>query len=962
MKRIERLLSMGLLLLLFSCRPAGLTRNALTAATAVPDSIRLIQNGQPLPLLVSAEDHAGVRRVADHLRDDFERVCGRRPDLYGDRAVAGPLPLALIVGTLGQSPLIDQLVTSGKLDTSSLSGRREKFIRLGVPAPLPGVARALVIVGSDKRGTIYGMYELSRELGVSPWYWWADVPVSQRSDFSICAAPFTLGEPKVQYRGIFINDEAPALAGWAQERYGGFNARFYDQVFELILRLRGNYLWPAMWGRAIYDDDPQSPRLADEYGIVIGTSHHEPLMRAHVEWERYGNGPWNYDTNAEALRAFWRQGIARMGTNESIITLGMRGDGDEPMSEAANIALLERIVADQRRIISEQTGKPAAHTPQVWALYKEVQEYYDRGMTVPDDVTLLLCDDNWGNIRRLPPPNAPPRTGGYGIYYHYDYVGGPRNYKWLNTNPLPRIWEQMHLAYEQGVRKIWIVNVGDIKPMEFPTSFFLDYAWNPEAWPLERLPEYAPQWASEQFGPDQAREIGELLAAYAKFNGRRKPELLDATTYSLTNYAEASRALRDYQQLAQRSRAVYDQIPAQARDAYYQLVHFPILAGANLYELYVTAGYNRLYASQGRARTNSLAGRVQTLFEQDSLLTRAFHTELAGGKWNHMMSQTHIGYTYWQQPPHNSAPRTERLQLPEPAAMGVALPGTEQWWPAADAPAVLPDFDAWHRPTYTVDIFNRGQTAFSYHVEDSPDWLLLHPASGQVDDQVSMSVRIDWARLPATAGKASFTLVGSEGSRVSVQIRLQHYPAGARGFVEANGYIAIEAPHFDESQAVAAAEWKIIPDLGRTLGAVSPFPVDAAARRPAIDAPWIAYDIHTRSSGRFPVTLYLSPTLNFHATEGLRIALSVDERPPVWINMHSRENFPDWNAAVADNIVRATATLDFGAAGNHRLRVWMVDPAVVLQRIVIETGGLRPSYLGPPESARAAESRPPGRG
>ena len=349
----------------------------------------------------------------------------------------------------------------------------------------------------------------------------------------------------MKYRGIFINDEAPALSGWTREKFGGFNHQFYEKVFELILRMKGNYLWPAMWGNAFNDDDKLNPRLADEYGIVMGTSHHEPMMRAQQEWKRYGKGEWNYDHNDSTLREFWRQGIRNMGTHESIVTVGMRGDGDMPMTEGSNIALLERIVADQRRIIGEVTGKDPSATPQLWALYKEVQDYYDKGMRVPDDVTLLFADDNWGNIRRLPTRER-HAAGGFGVYYHFDYVGGPRNYKWLNTNPIARVWEQMHLAYEYGANRIWIVNVGDLKPMEFPIQFFLDYAWNPGEVASRAAAGVHAQWAEQQFGAAHAAEIADVVTKTYKYAGRRKPELLAPETYSLANYREAETVVAEY--------------------------------------------------------------------------------------------------------------------------------------------------------------------------------------------------------------------------------------------------------------------------------------------------------------------------------------------------------------------------------------------------------------------------------
>src|SRR5690606_184070 len=425
-------------------------------------------------------------------------------------------------------------------------------------------------------------------------------------------------------------------------------------VFELMLRLKSNYIWPAMWGNAFYDDDSLNIKMADDYGIVIGTSHHEPLMRAHDEWRRYGKGQWNYDSNAVNLRNFWKGGMQR-ATNEKIVSVGMRGDGDEPMTRETATALLEKIVKDQRNIIEEVTGKPADQTPQLWALYKEVQDYYDKGMRVPDDVTLLLCDDNWGNIRRLPKPGDPLRKGGYGIYYHFDYVGGPRNYKWINTNAIERVWEQMHLAWQHDVTEIWIVNVGDIKPIEFPISFFLDYAWNPEKISADDLGRYTIKWTASQFGEEHANEIAEIISHYTKCNARRKPELLDEKTYSIHHYDEAENVVSDYNSLLKKAESINQQLPAAYRDAFFQLVLHPVKASTNLHEMYLAVAKNHWLASKNNPYANRFADKVKELYERDSLITVQYH-QMNNGKWNHMMSQTHIGYSYWQQPPHNSMP------------------------------------------------------------------------------------------------------------------------------------------------------------------------------------------------------------------------------------------------------------------------------------------------------------------
>ncbi|MGE5812152.1 MAG: glycosyl hydrolase 115 family protein, partial [Ignavibacteria bacterium] len=628
-----------------------------------PGAFTLSESGKSAPLLVSSDDYPGVIRVLKNFKTDIGKITNAAPLLSIDS-----IPLIkeiVLAGTIGKSKLIDKLIRENKLDVEGIAGKWETFLIQVIEKPFDNIDRALIIAGSDKRGTIFGIYDCSEKIGVSPWYWWADVPVKKQSALYVLPGRYTMGEPKVKYRGIFINDEAPALSGWSMEKYGTdmLNHELYEHMFDLLLRLKGNFLWPAMWGRAFYDDDSLNPKLADEYGIVISTSHHEPMMRAHVEWQRYGEGPWNYEKNAGNLQAFWRKGIERMGNNESIVTLAMRGDGDEAMSPTANVALLEKIVQDQRKIISEVTGKDVTQIPQVWALYKEVQEYYDKGMRVPDDVTVLLCDDNWGNIRKLPALTEKPRKGGYGIYYHYDYVGGPRNYKWVNTNQIERVWEQMRLAYKYNARQIWIVNVGDLKPVEFPIDFFLDYAWNPDEWTPESLPEYYESWAEQQFGKQYAKEIAEIVSRYTKFNSRRKPEMLSPETYSLVTYMEFESVVNDYNKLSEHAQKIYDSIPEEYKDAFYELVLHPVSACANLNELYLAAGKNHLYAEQGRALTNSLAEKVRKLFEKDAEITNYYNNILAGGKWKHIMDQTHIGYTTWQQPDKNTMPEVEEIEL-----------------------------------------------------------------------------------------------------------------------------------------------------------------------------------------------------------------------------------------------------------------------------------------------------------
>lgn len=637
----------------------------------------LIRRGIPASIVVDRSADTAVLHAARSFTGDLERVSGHRPQLIeGDVAQArGPV---VLIGVLGQSPIIDALAAGGKIDASDLHGEWEAFRHIVVDRPFPGVSHALVIVGSDRRGAVFGTYDVSERIGVSPWHWFADVPVQRRRDVYLPAEP-RRDQPKVRYRGFFINDEAPCLSEWAKKKFGGANATMYAHVFELLLRMKGNYLWPAMWApRAFAADDPQNMVVADAMGVVMGNSHHEPMLRAHDEWHRnkeggVTGGRWDYTSNTENLRTFWRGGIERMMSKgdgrgyESVVTIGMRGDGDEAMAEGTAIPLLERIVTDQRAIIAEVTKRPASETPQIWALYKEVQDYYDHGMKVPDDVILLFADDNWGQIRRLPAPGAKPRAGGYGVYYHFDYVGVPRNYKWLNTNQVEKVWQQMDLAYRRDARAMWIVNVGDIKPMEYPLSFFLAMAWDPEAMTPAALAAYPRAWAERSFGPENAGAIGEIMTTYSKYAARRKPELIDQGSFALGGITpdgldggEFGEIVAEWDALDARMLKVRASLKPDQLDAYYQLLEFPVSAMANLYRLYYAAAWNKLLASRNDARANYFADQVEATFRRDAELTERYH-RINGGKWDGMMAQVHMSYVIWNDPTQQTMPSITRV-------------------------------------------------------------------------------------------------------------------------------------------------------------------------------------------------------------------------------------------------------------------------------------------------------------
>ena len=760
-------------------------------------------------IVCSDHESKAVQIAAASLQQDFQRVMGFTPALSllpSDAASAIPTihshtqstPLVFIA-TVGCNKQIDQWVKSGQLP--DLKGKREKFI-------ITTIDGQVVIAGSDRRGTVYGIYELSRQMGVSPWYWWMDVPVEKHDFVGILPGTFTDGEPAVEFRGIFLNDEAPCLSTWIKNtfdtNYG--DHRFYAKVFELILRLKGNMMWPAMWMWSFYADDPENSKTADDMGIIMGTSHHEPMARNHQEYARKRGewGPWNYQKNQENLDRFFREGIERMKGTEDMVTIGMRGDGDEAMSADADTKLLQRIVENQRKIIKQVTKKPANKTTQVWALYKEVLDYYDAGMRVPDDVIMLLCDDNWGNVRRVPNAQQRKHPGGWGLYYHVDYVGAPRNTKWLNVTQTQQMFEQLSLAYDHGIQRMWILNVGDLKPMEYPIQLFMDMAWNPKEYTQQTVTDHTRRFFSSILGGKTAEnnsiveEAADIYNTNCQYMARVTPEMLDAKTYNLQT-GEWRRVRDDYLALETRVLRLWDDIPAASRDAFRQSLLFPVQAMANLYDMYYAQAMNQQLAGKGLPDANKWADKVEQCFRRDAQLCHYYNKVMANGKWDGMMIQKHIGYTSWNDDfPHDMMPKT--ITVPNGSPLGgytfeapvngyVAMEA-EHYYSATSSEGtqwtIYPDYgrtrSAVALTPYTQPV---GQASLTYR------FALPKDVKGKVKVHVVVKSTLDF--LNVGGHEYTISLDGSEPQTVNFNKTLvdrqpymysEYYPAVARRIVE----------------------------------------------------------------------------------------------------------------------------------------------------------------------------------
>ncbi|MBX7554307.1 glycosyl hydrolase 115 family protein [Streptomyces sp. NPDC004232] len=1006
--------------------------------SAVPrrGSLALVAGGHALPIVVCAADHPGVLRAVGDLRSDLESVTGVRPALTV-LAPGAALPRArecVVIGTIGRSPLVDRLVGAGKLDVTGVRGAWETTVETIVEAPFPGVDRAFVIAGSDQRGTIYGVYDVSRGIGVSPWSWWDDIVPQRRTGLHVLPGRHTQGTPAVKYRGFFINDENPALGGWAPAYFGpgkapgypgGFNAAFYAKVFELMLRLKANYLWPAVWGRAFALDDPANHATAKAYGIVMGTSHEAPMMRGIEEWNRFavpaqrdangtvtvpgsdpygGTGEWSFRHNADALKKYWTAGIQRMVDEdfEGVVTLGMRGNGDTGLADGDGIDLMQQIIATQRQILADVTSRDVTTIPQVWTLYKEVERYWKRGLRVPDDVTVVFTDDNWANTRMLPDPAEPVRSGNYGLYYHFDYVGSGRDYKWVDTASLPNVWDQLNQSHTYGNHGVWVANVGDLKGNELPTQFFLDYAWNPDRWGPDRLDEWLFVYSRQNFGAAQAAAVADILARYGQLQSRRKPELLNrsitldpgkdlatdpsavvyddqASAFSVINHRELERVTAEWCDLANSAQTVADALPPAAQDGYFELVGYEVLATANVYALRQAEFANILHAGQGRADTNRLAEQAEHCLATDFALADRFNSKVAGGKWKGFQTQPHIDYgdvarygpnAPWQEPELNNRaipdvifPPVRRLTAADRPALGLALEGSAASWPGSGEAAVLPSISPYQTAEAApfFEIFNRGGRPFTYRVTTGAPWLSAARPRGLVTDQVRLGLVADWSRAPQGTCRVPVSVTGSEGTEATFTAVVEN-PGLSRsqvaGFVEAGGHLSIGAEQFDRAVGAGAVQWQRVPRIGRTGDGMEPFPVTADRQVPGGASPRLEYTTTLFTTGPVVVWAHLSPRNPALARAGLHYAVSFDDEQPQVVDIIAATGTDDgvmnmqWQRNTSDNVNRTSTTHTITRPGVHTLKFWMVDPTVVLQELVVDTGGLRPSLLAPPRSLR----------
>ena len=921
-----------------------------------------------------------VKRAAELFAADVEAVTGRRPQVTSATGETGP---AVIVGTVGGSALIRRLSEAGKIDTAPLEGAWERYLIQTVANPLPGIRKALVIAGSDRRGAAYGLFTLSELIGVSPWYWWADVPVKKHAALHVDAPPTYSQTPSVRYRGIFLNDEDWGLTPWASQTFeperGNIGPRTYAKVCELLLRLKANYLAPAMHPVSTsFNQIPENKLVADTFAIVMGSTHCEPLLlNTASEWDTQTMGPWNYDKNKEGINRVLTQRVRENSPYENVYTLALRGLHDGAMSTTLpmheKVRMLQQALLDQRQILAENIDRPVETVPQAFTPYKEVLEIYSNGLELPDDVTIVWPDDNYGYMKRLSGVREQRRTGRSGVYYHVSYLGVPHSYLWFSTTPPSLMYEELRKAYDTTADRLWLLNCGDLKGSEMQVSLFLDMAWDIGRFTADNVVTYPARWLAGIFGEAYYDRLEAMTREHLRLAFPRKPEYmgwgyhwnrfdhnceqLTDTDFSFTNYDEAPRRLEAYRKLGARAEALLHEIGDEARPAFYQLVYYP-LRGAELMNRMTLGGQrNRWYARQGRAATNAVRDEVQRCYDSLQVITRGYNS-LLGGKWNHMMSmrQNYDGVSAYFNLPHlatHDAAGAPRLAL---QVAGEDVTG-------ARAFHALPAFDNYLRRTYPVEIYNRGGGTLAWTAHASEPWVVLSKSAGKTADEERITVGIDWEKAPSgNAVPAQIVFrAGEQSEKVLVSLFNPTAPSRAelRGiYVENNGCVSIPAAGCHRVRENDRIKITAVEDLGIEGPALQlgdpTAPLQIFRSR---DVPCAEYDFYAFDAGSVDVYTYVLPTFPLHADRDFRIgentntdtkySVQIDDGALATPSSSHVEYAQVWFESVLRNCAVNKSTLHIDKPGRHTLRIRVGDPGIVLQKIVLDFGGMKRSYLGP---------------
>lgn len=917
------------------------------------------------------------------LASDIEKVTGRVPSVSGNGSVPASCRYAVIAGTLGHSSLIDALVRERKIDVSSISGDWERYAVRLVEAPLKGVRRALVVVGSDRRGTAYGLLSLSRAIGVSPWYWWMDAPVEHRNSIYLSVNAYDAATPSVKYRGIFINDEDWGLLRWAKRNFekelGNIGPKTYEKVCELLLRLNANMLAPAMHeASTAFYQIPQNKEVADRYGIIITASHCEPLLlNTASEWQKDRYGDWNYNTNSERIDSVLNARVVEASPYENAYVIALRGLHDRAMSGGESLdsrkATVQRALLNQRKILSDVLGKDASEIPQFFTPYKEVLDVYNQGLELPDDVTIVWPDDNYGYMKRLSGPKEQLRSGRSGVYYHSSYLGRPHDYLWMNTTSPTLMYEELRKAYDSTADRYWLLNSGDIKSCEFAVDFFLSMAYDIDSFSYERAASYRSEWLCGMLGGKNRDTYRSIFDEFYHQAFIRKPEFMGwgyqwttdkhgnerntDTDFSFANYREAERRLEAYRKISSETEALMAQLPSSHIPCFYQSVYYPVKACELMSRMVLSGQKNRWYALQQRTAATAAADEAIRCHDSLRVITEGYNS-LLDGKWNHVMTMGQgFAASYFKKPVLREVKLSSAPELGVMVENEGSLNGVSSYH-------LLPAFNGYFRCAYFIDIFNKGKGQLSWTAETDKEWILLSRTSGKTADEDRIMVSVDWNNVPV-GDKIAGTVTIKDGSGVQENVLVSVFNPSSPTredlngiYVQHNGYVSIDAAGYHRKRENDAIKIIDIPNLGIENKAVqfgNPMMPKQNTRNG--DVPCVEYDFYTFEQGSVDVYTYVLPTFVLSADRGYsgheatnletQYGVCIDDGPVMNPSTSSVEYAQIWYESCLKNCRVNKTTLHINEPGRHSIRILCGDAGTVLQKIVLDFGGLKRSYLGP---------------
>ncbi len=958
--------------------------------------MNLADKAKKTVLLVEECAFEGVKRVAAKVALDVEKVTGILPEVVSTLDVLEASDKentqVIFCATMGQSCLLNKLTENGQIAVLEVENKREVYA-IQFVEQLEGFAEALVIYGSDKRGTIYGMFSLSEYIGVSPLCYWGDVEPVKKSRLVLGADIEVVSkEPSVRYRGFFINDEWPCFGNWVTSHFGDFNADAYEHVFEFLLRMKGNYLWPAMWSASFPLDGPGSKNeeLADIYGVVMGYSHHEPCLRASEEWDKvrgpetkYGN-EWNFYTNEQGLLNYWEDALKRSGKYDNLITIGMRGERDTSMlgenaTVEENVNLLKDIIRKQRQLIKDNVNEDLSKVPQLLALYKEVEAYFYGDENIKglrdweelDGVICMLCEDNFGHLRTLPTEDIRNRKGGFGMYYHFDYHGGPISYEWVDSTPMAKTWEQMCMAYEYGIRDAWIVNVGDLKFHEVPLTYFLALAYDYEKWGYgnkNSYREYTAQWAAQNFAgasDDLQEKIGRVLTEYIDINAKRRPEALNEEIYHPCHYCEADRMLAKAEEIEALSTEVYEALDEADKAAYYSMLHFSAMASMNLLKMHLYAGKNAFYAKQGKPIANQYAALAKECIQKD----REYYAQFGvfkDGKWNGMQMAQHIGFTKWNEDDY----RYPVLMSVEPAYKARLKVNRKDSFETAvknygpPMSILVDDFLYAGCLQVVLEVANDGVDSVHFTVEVQnaenklPEWLSTSTMEGDVTEQLDLVLTCDRSKLPESKEQVRLLIKDAE-TCVAVDVCAKAVSTEGlpeKTHLQKKGIITMSAANYFQKKDTAKGSFEIMEGYGKYGVGAKVFPSTAVFAMEE-EKPMISYRFLIEEAGEYEVELVVAPTNSVVNKQSVNVTLQANEEAPVKVTLVAADfragESSDWRWSQGVlNQERRVSTKVMFHEGVQTVGIGAMEAGTVLERVIIYKSGTnkKQAYLGPEDS------------